>query len=84
MLRIKEIRKAQGMRQVDLAEMVGRNATTIGRIERGLTDPPFSLLVKIARALHVTIGQLLGVHAWNPGRIILCEPWKHHGQGECD
>lgn len=58
-LRIKELRGLKGMTQEDLAEAVGVFRTYMSRIETGAGNPTFSVLLALAKALGVAIGELL-------------------------
>lgn len=51
--RIKEIRKARGLSQEDLAERVGIEAKHLSRIEVGGSYPSLDRLSKLAKALNV-------------------------------
>jgi transcriptional regulator with XRE-family HTH domain len=53
--RLKEIRLARGLRQLDLAERTGLTANTIGRFERNELDPVWSKVVMLAEALGVGV-----------------------------
>lgn len=55
---IARIRKARGLRQNDLAEMVGVTQPHISRIEKGDEGPPLSLFRQIAEALDVPLSVL--------------------------
>ncbi|MGA0615346.1 helix-turn-helix domain-containing protein [Paracoccus sp. KR1-242] len=55
---IARIRKARGLRQGDLAEMVGVTQPHISRIEKGDEGPPLSLYRLIATALDVPLASL--------------------------
>jgi len=48
---IRAERKEQGLRQIDLAEIVGVSSSYISSIERGIVDPRLSLLKKISHEL---------------------------------
>ena len=48
---LKEIRKAKRLSVVRLAELSGISKSQISRIERGESDPTFSVMCKLARAL---------------------------------
>ena len=57
--KIKDVRTAKGMSQVELAEKSGVSRFTIIALENGsLTDTHFSTLLKLANALEVTIDNL--------------------------
>lgn len=55
---IARIRKARGLRQNDLAEMVGVTQPHISRIEKGDEGPPLALFRQIADALNVPLPAL--------------------------
>jgi transcriptional regulator with XRE-family HTH domain len=51
-VKLKEFREAAGLNQSELAELVGTSSQTVSRLESGgISDPVWSLAVKIARAL---------------------------------
>ena len=56
--RIRELRLAKHMTQGKLAEKAGLNEKYVGVLERTGKDLAVSTLVRIARALDVTVGEL--------------------------
>jgi transcriptional regulator with XRE-family HTH domain len=56
--RLKALRRALGVSQEELASRCQRSVEAISNIERGLNFPSFELLVAIAAALQVEVGQL--------------------------
>jgi transcriptional regulator with XRE-family HTH domain len=56
---IRTAREAAGLSQERLAELAGADRKTIHRLEYATTDPPLSLLLRIARALGVPLADLL-------------------------
>lgn len=56
--RIKELRKAAGHRQEDLAEALGVSRQTIIAIENNKYNPTLELAMKMARHLHTTVEEL--------------------------
>ena len=48
---IKEVRKAKGMTQEHLAELVGTKKSNISRLESGRYNPSLDFLVKVASGL---------------------------------
>lgn len=59
-LRVRELRKARGWTQVDLAHRAGVNQGTISRIEAGVTRGiDLDTLEKLARAFGVSPARLL-------------------------
>ncbi len=57
--KIKELRKLKGYTQDDLAYYSGIARSTIGNLETAQNDIVLSKLNKIAKALNVTISELL-------------------------
>ncbi len=51
---IAAIRNSKGIRQVDLAEMVGIKANSLNKIERGKRNPSIGMLQRIADELNVS------------------------------
>ena len=58
--RLREIREAQGMSQRRLADLAGITQAALFRLETGETDPRLSTLRQIAKALGVTVGEIIG------------------------
>ena len=56
--RIKELRKAAGYRQEDLARALGVSRQTIIAIENDKYDPSLVLAMKLARFLQTTVEEL--------------------------
>lgn len=61
--RIKELREAKGLTQVDLAgKMEGEfDTTNVSRIESGRTNPTLYNLYRISAALEVSLPELLSI-----------------------
>lgn len=57
--RIRELRRAAGMTQADLADAIGVKQNLIGRYETGDRELSLARLRQIARALHTDVGSLL-------------------------
>ena len=55
---LKTVREAKNLSQKELAALVDMAQAQYSRIESGKTDPSFSAVVKIAKALGVSIGEL--------------------------
>lgn len=53
--RIKAVRESRGLSIRDLAELAGINKSQIVRIESGQSDPHYTTLLRIARALEVNV-----------------------------
>jgi DNA-binding XRE family transcriptional regulator len=58
-VRIREMRERKSWLQRDLAKAAGLPVRTIGRIERGEVDVRLSTISRIAKALGVTLKDLL-------------------------
>ncbi len=58
--RLKELRKASGLTQSDLAEKLNVHLQTVSKWERGMFQPDLSQLGDIAAALSVSLEKLLG------------------------
>jgi transcriptional regulator with XRE-family HTH domain len=56
---IARIRKDRELTQAQLAEMIDTTVETISRLERGVSIPSLKTLVKISRALHIPIKELM-------------------------
>lgn len=56
--RIREIRKRQGLSQERLAERASISAQYVSNIERGKENPTLDLLLRVADALKVSLGQM--------------------------
>jgi len=66
--RIKELRKKKGLTQEELGARAGISYKYLGSIERGLENPSFRHLAKIARALGVELSELFQFHHLEPSR----------------
>ena len=59
--RIRELRKAQGYRQEDLAAALGVSRQTIIAIENDKYDPTLGLAMRLARHLQTTVEDLFAL-----------------------
>jgi len=59
--RLLELRKARGLTQIELAELTGSTQRAISYYENEAGYPPTAAIIALARALHVTTDQLLGL-----------------------
>ncbi|MFM8816058.1 MAG: helix-turn-helix transcriptional regulator, partial [Actinomycetes bacterium] len=55
-----ELRESQGLTQLQLSELAGIDRKTINRIENGHFSPSVDTLTRLALALQVSIGDLIG------------------------
>ncbi|WP_055666179.1 DNA (cytosine-5-)-methyltransferase [Desnuesiella massiliensis] len=60
-LKIAELRKAKGIGQQDLAEVLGVSFQSVSKWETGTTMPDISLLPSIAEYFNVSVDELLGL-----------------------
>jgi transcriptional regulator with XRE-family HTH domain len=58
-MRLKGLRADRGLTQEALAKKAGISREYLARLEAGQHDPPLSMLVKLAKALKVKVGELL-------------------------
>lgn len=57
--KIRTFRSHRGLTQEDVAEKLGMHVSTLGRIERGESNPPLQTLNKIAQVLKVKPREIL-------------------------
>ena len=57
-LAILRLRKEAGLSQEELADLSGIHLTHIGGLERGVRNPSYSTLARLARALQTRVGRL--------------------------
>jgi transcriptional regulator with XRE-family HTH domain len=57
--RVRELRKERGYSQEKLAERAGIHENHVRRIEGGTANPSYVVLVKLAKGLGVTPGELM-------------------------
>ena len=57
--RLKQLRAKKGFTQAVLAERAGLTLGYIGRLEIGWHDPQLSTLRKLAKALRITVAELV-------------------------
>jgi len=55
---IKALRVEAGLSQEQLAEGAGTDLTQVGGIERGLRNPSYTTLLRLADALDTTVGEI--------------------------
>ena len=56
--KLKEYREAKGLKQADLAELVGLRRETIVNLEKGKYNPSLKLAMDIAKVFHTTVEEL--------------------------
>jgi transcriptional regulator with XRE-family HTH domain len=55
---IKKVREAKGLSQKQVANALKMDASQYSRIENGKTDPSFTIVTKVAKALGVSLAEL--------------------------
>lgn len=60
MLRIEELREEKGITQNEIAEAIGTSRTNIGRWEKGLNEPSYTYVIKLANFFNVSVDYLIG------------------------
>lgn len=56
--KLKKYREAKGLKQADLAELVGARRETIVNLEKGKYNPSLKLAMDIAKVFHTTVEEL--------------------------
>lgn len=56
--RVKELRKARGLRQEDVAALLGVSRQTVNAVENDKYDPTLALSMKLARLLETPVEEL--------------------------
>ena len=59
--RLRELRKNAGMKQAELAELLGVTPTQVGDMERGNSTTSMPRLFKLCTYFHVSADYLLGI-----------------------
>lgn len=55
---VRSLRHEEGLSQEQLAEGAGTDLTQVGGIERGVRNPSYTTLLRLAGALDTTVGKL--------------------------
>jgi XRE family transcriptional regulator, regulator of sulfur utilization len=64
--RVRELREARGVSQEELARRAALHRTGISKIDRGLTDPRLSTIMRLALGLDVPPGLLVEIRGGQP------------------
>ena len=59
-MRLKKLRTAHGMSQEALAKQTNITREYVNKLEAGRYDPTVSVVQRLAKALRVSVGELLG------------------------
>lgn len=85
--RLLELRKARGLTQIELAELTGSTQRAISYYENEAGYPPAAAVIMLAKALHVTTDELLGLEQREAGPLEadphLRRMWKRFQQVTC-
>lgn len=57
--RLREEREARGLTQQKLAELAGCHSITLSKLERGESEPAWPLVLALAQALEIEVGQFI-------------------------
>lgn len=60
MIRLREIRERRGLTQMELSQLAGVSQSVISSIENECVSPTVRVLQKLAKALGVSVSELLG------------------------
>ena len=69
--RIRELRRQKGLTQEELGERAGISYKYLGSIERGQENPSFKHLVRLAKALSVSMDELFRFSHLEPDRAMM-------------
>lgn len=69
MYKIKEARRAAGLKQKDVAQILNVTPATYSRYESGIIRPDPAMLIKISEILNTTVDYLLGRDEINPNKL---------------
>ena len=58
--KLKEFRERNGLKQADLADLVGVRRETIVNLEKGRYNPSLKLAMDLAKVFHTTVEELFG------------------------
>ena len=70
--KLKEYREAKGLKQADLAELVGVRRETIVNLEKGKYNPSLKLAMDIAKVFHTTVEELFFFDDQPTRSVLLC------------
>lgn len=59
-MRLKELRKAKGMTQNEVAKVIGYSSLSYARYEKGEREPDINTLCKLADYFEVSVDYLIG------------------------
>ena len=72
-LKIKQVRKKQGISQEKLAEMTNMNLKTIIRVENAQCSPSIDTIIKIANVLNIKVTDLFETHDYKTRTEIITD-----------
>ena len=59
-MRLKELRESKGLKQKEVAKIIGYSEISYARYEKGEREPDISTLCKLAEYFNVTVDYLIG------------------------
>jgi len=61
-LHVKQLRQQRNLTQVELADLAEFDRNYIGQIERGERNPSLINLIRLSKALNITVSELTNFH----------------------
>ena len=71
MLKLRELRVELGIKQEDLAKIIGVQDYTIGNWERERSEPSIEHLIKLADYFQCSVDELLGREDYGTGNVVI-------------
>ena len=56
---VEELRKEAGLTQEELADRMNTESPTVGKMERGVANPTFDSMQRVARGLNVELSEIV-------------------------
>lgn len=56
---VEELRREAGLTQEELADRMNTESPTVGKLERGVANPTFSSLLRVARGLSIELSEIV-------------------------
>lgn len=57
--KLRELREAKGWSQEEFADQAGLHRTYVSAVERGVRNPTLSVMARLAKALDITLSELV-------------------------
>lgn len=79
--KMKEIREQKGISGNQFSKMLGISQANYSNYERGRTEPPLAIVVRIAQLLNVSVDYLLGLSETQHDRVVQSTVNGHNVNG---